>query len=120
MLNTIIESQAKKNFPNGYYTAYIRSKRLNDIIKETRFFKREIDFLNIDVEGVDFKVIKTLNFKIYKPKYICIEIHNLKKNDIKNNNIYKFLINKNYALLWNYRWSFIFKRKLLNYRQTTL
>jgi len=119
MLNTIVESQAKKNFPNGYYTAYIRSKRLNDIIKETRFFKKEIDFLNIDAEGVDFKVIKSLNFKIYKPKYICIEIHNLKKSNMKNNNIYKFLINKNYSLLWNHRWSFIFKRKLLNYRQTT-
>jgi FkbM family methyltransferase len=119
MLNTIIESQAKKNFLNGYYTAYIRSKRLNDIIKETRFFKKEIDFLNIDVEGVDFEVIKSLNFKIYKPKYICIEIHKLKRNNIKNNNIYKFLINKNYSLLWNYRWSFIFKRKLLNYKHTT-
>jgi hypothetical protein len=59
------ESQAKKNFPNGFYTAYIRSKRLNDIIKETRFFKREIDFLNIDVEGVDFEVIKSLNFKLF-------------------------------------------------------
>ena len=33
--------------------------------------------------------------------------------------IYYYIIYKNYALLWNYRWSFIFKRKLLNYRQTT-
>ena len=88
-------------------------------VKDQIFQNLNQDFLNIDVEGVDFEVIKTLNFKIYKPKYICIEIHHLKKNNIKNNNVYKFLINKNYSLLWNHRWSFIFKRKLLNYRQTT-
>jgi hypothetical protein len=114
MLNTVVEKQAKNNFPNGYSTAYIKSKKLNDIIKETAFFKKEIDFLNIDVEGADFEVIKSLNFKIYKPKFICIEIHNMEKRNIKNNIIYKFLINKNYSLLWSNRWSFIFKRKLLN------
>jgi FkbM family methyltransferase len=116
MLNTIIEKQAKSNFPNGYFTARIKSKKLNDIIKETPFFKKEIDFLNIDVEGADFEVIKSLNFKIYKPKFICIEIHNVGKENIKNNITYKFLINMNYSLLWNHRWSFIFKRKLLNLR----
>ena len=114
MLNTIIKKQAKNNFSNGYCTAYIKSKKLNDIIKETVFFKKEIDFLNIDVEGADFEVIKSLDFKIYKPKFICIEMHNTDTKSIKNNVIYKFLINKNYYLLWKYRWSFIFKRKLLN------
>jgi FkbM family methyltransferase len=114
MLNTIIKKQAKNNFSNGYCTAYTKSKKLNDIIKETVFFKKEIDFLNIDVEGADFEVIKSLDFKIYKPKFICIEMHNTDTKSIKNNVIYKFLINKNYYLLWKYRWSFIFKRKLLN------
>ena len=114
MINTIIKKQAKNNFSNGYCNAYTKSKKLNDIIKETVFFKKEIDFLNIDVEGADFEVIKSLDFKIYKPKFICIEMHNTDTKSIKNNVIYKFLINKNYYLLWKYRWSFIFKRKLLN------
>ena len=31
-------------------------------------------FLNIDVEGAEMKVLNTLNFEIYDPSLICIEI----------------------------------------------
>ena len=67
-----------------------------------------------------------LPLNIFEPRYKKMVEDALSSNKMigmiqtkQNNNIYKFLINKNYSLLWNYRWSFIFKRKLLNYRHTT-
>ena len=34
----------------------------------------EFDFLNIDLEGHDYDVLKTINLQKHKPKLICIEI----------------------------------------------
>ena len=34
---------------------------------------RTIDFLNIDIEGLDEEIIQEINFNKYKPKIICIE-----------------------------------------------
>jgi hypothetical protein len=35
--------------------------------------KREIDFLNLDVEGLDAQILKTWDFSLFKPKVICVE-----------------------------------------------
>ena len=37
------------------------------------------DFLNIDCEGNDYKIIKSIDFKKYTPKLICVEIHSKNK-----------------------------------------
>ena len=88
MLNTLDEKIAKMNFRNGYKKKNIQVNTLNYFI--SKYFKKldMIDFMNIDVEGVELNVLKSLNFKIYKPKLICVEIHNIKKMFDKN---YKYL-----------------------------
>ena len=73
--------------------------------------------MNIDVEGAELDVLKSLNFKRYKPQLICIEIHNIKKmydtnyNYLKTNSIYKYLVNKKYNIVWQNKYSFIFERR---------
>jgi len=117
MLNTLDEKMAKIHFRNGYKKKPIQVNTLNFFI--SKYFKKldKIDFLNIDVEGVELDVLKSLNFKNYKPQLICIEIHNSKKmydtnyNYLKSNNIYKYLINKKYKVIWKNKYSFIFERK---------
>ena len=52
----------------------IKSLKLNSILNNSKFKNRKIDFLNIDVEGADFEALKSLDFNIYEPKIICIEI----------------------------------------------
>lgn len=92
----------------------IDSDTLTNIIDKTRYKDRKIDFLSIDTEGKDFEVLKSLNFKKYDPKYICIEIYsnNILSFNIKKNQIYKYLIKKKYKLLIIKRENFIFKKKL--------
>ena len=58
-----------------------------------------IDFLSIDVEGLDFQVLTSNDLSKYKPKVILIEDLDFSFNDLKNSNIYKFLIDKDYQLL---------------------
>ncbi len=49
-------------------------------------------FFSLDVEGVELEVLQGINHKIYKFKYLLIEIRDFKS-------INSFLIKKNYILL---------------------
>ena len=114
MLNTSSKKLAKIHFRNGFESKSIKSNSLNMIIKGSRFKKKKIDFLNIDVEGSELNVLKSLDFIKYKPKLICIEIHNHEEmynkslDYLKRNKVYKFLIKKGYKIFWNNEFSFIF------------
>ena len=78
-----------------------------DLIKKYSIIS--IDLLQIDVEGAEMKVLKQLNFEIYDPEIICVEIlgcrhiSNLqdREREIKNDEIYKFLVEKNYKKVWS-------------------
>jgi len=116
MLNTINKKFANNSFKKGYYIDYIQARTLSSILKESKLKNKKIDFLNIDIEGNEINALKTLDFKIYRPKLICVEIHNftsnrLKKGNFKNHSIYKFLKQKGYKHFWKNEFSFIFKRK---------
>ena len=88
----------------------IETCTLDYILNLSPFKNKEIDLLNIDTEGNDLKVLKSLNFNIYKPKIIIIETHLKDIDKILVSEPYKFLINKNYKLSsWNI-YSLIFEK----------
>ena len=92
-------------------TKKIKSNRLDSILDSTKYKNKKIDFLSIDAEGKDFDVLKSLDFKRYEPKSICIEIWGKakKKNfNLKKNSIYKFLKKKKYRLAFNEKENYIF------------
>ena len=105
-LSTTDEEQAEKVFQGKIKSKEIQSYTLDYILEKSKFYNREIDLLDIDVEGTDYKVLLGLNFKKYKPKLICVEIHN---KNIKDDRIYKFLTNKGYTLIWSNIFSYLFK-----------
>ena len=79
---------------------------MNQILQNCKYRDREIDLLDVDVEGADYKVLLGLNFERYKPKLICVEIHN---QNINNDNVFKFLDSKGYKLIWSNLFSHLFK-----------
>ena len=101
--NTISKSRGK----GAKLIKKIQINTLNNIIQNSKFNIKDIDFLSIDVEGNELNVLKGLNFKKYRPKIISIEFikpnikefyqHNIK--DIEKSNIYMFMISKNYKLI---------------------
>ena len=115
MLNTINKKFAKSSFRKGFKTSFVQADTLNSVLKKTKLKNKKIDFLNLDIEGNEINALKSLNFRKYNPKLICVEIHNYpssksKINNLKSNPIYSFLLRKSYRKVWNNEFSFIFKR----------
>jgi len=76
----------------------IQTKVFSEIVEDS------FDFLNIDCEGNDYKIIKTIDLKKYKPKLINIEVSEENKNYI-----YNYLNQNGYELLAIKSLSHIFK-----------
>ena len=75
----------------------IKCNRLDTILQKSRI--ADFDYLNIDVEGSELKVIEGLNLKKYFPKLISIENNNLLIKDYTVSEIYKILVNNNYVFV---------------------
>ena len=86
-LSTIKKDVAAKGMHGIIKEKKINSKKLTTIIGNTKFKNKKIDFLNIDLEGADFDALQSLDFEIYRPKLICVEIHD---KDIENSKIMSF------------------------------
>ena len=116
-LNTTDKKIANEHFKGNFKERLVKCQTIHNILTHSKYKEVKIDFLNIDVEGTELNVLKSLNFKRYKPQLICIEIHNLKKmydtnyDYLKSNDIYKYLVNKKYKVVWKKKYSFIFERK---------
>ena len=87
--NSLKENSELKKIP-------IKAIKLSTILKQNNLTK--IDFLNIDVEGFDFKVLSTLDFSEIKPTMICIEENNYNTQKILETNTHKYLQNNGYFL----------------------
>ena len=83
----------------------IKTFTLNNVFKKINFDKN-IDYLNIDVEGYEDKVLSGFDINKYKPSVVSVEYLDLKmkKLEFKNNNldnllnsnIYKYFNDNNY------------------------
>ena len=79
------------------FTKDIETSTLAEILDNNLPENQQIDFLSIDVEGLDFMVLKSNNFDKYKPKIILIEILERAIADIANGEISEFLKTYNYS-----------------------
>ena len=82
-LNTFSEEEAKKKNGSGQYKI-IRTEKLKTYTLERILYMhlmpgKKIDFLTIDVEGMDLKVLTSNNWKKYRPTLVLIE-------SLENNN----------------------------------
>ena len=105
-LSTIENVQAKNVFQGKIKEKKIQAFTLDEVLNRDRYRNTKIDFLDIDVEGTDLKVLEGLSFEKFKPELVCVEIHEKEINKIK---IFKFLTEKNYKLIWSGVFSHIFK-----------
>ena len=65
----------------------INAYKLNTLLEKYNI--DSIDYLNIDVEGNEYKVISSINFKKYNPKLISIEFNNYEIEELLNSEIHK-------------------------------
>ena len=111
-VNTKTSRNTKVKFNDAVKDTYvIDSMSLDDVIKNSRFKRRKIDLLNIDIEGNDFDALKSLDISKYIPKIIIIESHFIKINNIIKSDIYLYLTRKGYFLRSWCFYSLIFVKK---------
>jgi FkbM family methyltransferase len=91
---------------------------INEIISKN--FKGTPNFISIDVEGLDYEILKDFDFDKYRPEVFCVETLTYAKNSEqkKLNHIIQFMEQKNYFVLADTHLNTIFvdkkawKRKL--------
>ena len=89
---------AKRHHKNSFIKKKILISTFENIIKNYKVDLEKFDFLKIDIEGEDYKVLKNINLKKYKPTLICIEDGIEKKENIKK--ISKYLKSIKYKLIF--------------------
>ena len=70
---------------------------INQIL-EKYFAGKSPDFISLDVEGLDLKILKALDFEKYRPTLICVEtmMYDENQKTYKTNEITDFMVSKNY------------------------
>ncbi|MEZ9855729.1 FkbM family methyltransferase [Vibrio breoganii] len=99
---------------DGYnieFTKKIETSTLEEILDEHLCSNQVIDYLSIDVEGLDFEVIKSINFNKYRPRVILVEILGSSLSDLQQEPVYKFLNNEGYEFYAKAVNTIIFKSK---------
>ena len=95
------ELSLKRDKEENYFITFtkdIEAITLEEILDNNLLKKQQIDFLSIDVEGWDFKVLKSNNFEKYKPKVILVEMPANCLIDIMKNEISLYLKQYNYSI----------------------
>ena len=85
---------------------------INNIL-EKYFKEKPPDFISLDVEGLDFEILKSLDFDKFHPLVICVETLGYDDNQqsYKLTNIIDYMLTKNYDIYADTRVNTIFCRK---------
>ena len=97
---------------NKFKKKKIKTILLSDLLIRNKI--KKIDFMNIDIEDSELDVLKTINFKHFYIKVICIEVINqfhTKESKINKGKIVKLLRKNNYVLVHKTYVNYIFVKK---------
>jgi FkbM family methyltransferase len=73
-----------------------------------------IDFISIDVEGLDYEVLKSNDWSKYRPRYVLVEVLGSSLHEIEQSQVGKFMKNVGYFLYAKCVHTVIFKKFIKN------
>ena len=107
-INTLVEDVS--NFQNATVKEIktVKTITLNKVL-ENLCFDKEIDYMNIDVEGHELDVLKGFDLIRYKPNVISVEYLDLKMKylEFKNNDLSRVIDSDFYKLLIKNDYQFV-------------
>lgn len=102
-LNTFSEEEAKKKNRLRDYkiieTIEMETYPLADILDKYLPLNKTIDFMTIDVEGLDFDVLKSNDWNKYRPELILIESLRSSLENLQENELYIYLKELGYTIV---------------------
>ena len=99
-LNSIYKNNLNKFNIRDFKKIKVKTKIFSNLVKDN------FDFLNIDCEGNDYKILRSIDLIKYNPKLICIEVNSVE--DKKS--IFDYLNTYKYELIEVKDLSYIFKK----------
>lgn len=112
-LNTFDHELAKERESQGYKLKLVKQVEtvlLNDLLKEYLPENQKIDLLNIDIEGLDYNVLKSFDFTTYSPKLIICENYSKTFEDLLKSKLNQLLVSKSYSAVSKLKNSCIYLR----------
>ena len=89
----------------------METSTLEEILEKHLPYDQEIDFMSIDVEGLDLQVLKSNNWRRFRPKFVLLETLGCSIKDIENSKEYKYLAGFEYEIFAKAVNTFIFRRE---------
>ena len=77
----------------------LHTKTLKDVLDSNMMEGQHIDFMTIDVEGLDYDVLVSNDWAKYKPSIILIEDGEFDLHSMEKSKVYNYLIGKGYSLI---------------------
>ena len=98
-LNTFSKEEMLRYVAMGHKlknTIKVSLLNINDLLESVG----KLDFLNIDIEGLDFAILELINWEKYRPKCICVETisYEMNKEPVKQSQIIRLMQSKDYFL----------------------
>ncbi len=91
----------------------VKTLPLCEILKRFLPKNQKIDFLSIDVEGLDLAVINSNNWDLFRPEFVLVEDSTIKNLlSVDNSQIVKKMVELNYILVSKCFYTLIFKDKV--------
>lgn len=93
----------------------VKTLSINKILEKYLPENKKIDFINIDLEGLEIDTLKTIDWQKYAPDYFLIEELPLANKDLfglNKSEIYKILLKNGYGIVAKTRRTLIFKRNI--------
>lgn len=119
------EEGALNSFDEKLSTEYVKSGNelkekipiqtclINDILNKFLPYNQKIDFINIDIEGLELRILKSFDFDKYSPNYFLIEELDYIDSDFMNyteSDIYKLLKSEGYNVVAKTRRTVIYQK----------
>ena len=77
----------------------LHTKSLKEVLDSNLSENQHIDFMTIDVEGLDYDVLVSNDWAKYKPAIILIEDSEFDLHNMGKSKVYNYLIDKDYTLI---------------------
>jgi hypothetical protein len=93
----------------GFLEVPLKTKTLKSILDQYLLKNQTIDFMTIDVEGLDFEVLSSNDWNKYRPTILLIEYLDFESNNFINSKLYQYMLGLNYSFYAKTNNTFFFK-----------
>lgn len=98
-ISTFSEKEAKRYMALGQRLVEVRKVKVEPLSRVLEDVQAPIDFISVDVEGIDLDVLRSNDWSRFRPKLVCVESgdHETRAQDMK---IYDFMCSVGYEQVY--------------------